>query len=224
VDLDSKLERLKIIHHGVLPPELEHGIAPFLQSKYFPSVLDAPCGHANLLEDIRAQLGGQKSYLVGLDKYINDSELSFNYDLDKPLPDVDHIFDLVVSSYGVRYLKDPVSFINESLRVLKPGGFLIMNGVSALKLNIGNDSYRDEVIFFSEYLGEDTDKIKIYTYNRDEDWVILQSIDPNYRLEFELQNVYSTIMGGTNIDIRSAAHFVYKRKDSSTRQEGLCGE
>jgi len=56
-------------------------------------------------------------------------------DLNKPLPYEENAFDLVTSIQNIEHLVDTDSYLDEIFRVLKPGGYLMMNTVNLAALH-----------------------------------------------------------------------------------------
>lgn len=209
--LEGKIGRLRAKNRE-FPKELVNGVVGFLEKRKKPTVLDAPCGKGQLLIDLEAELG-DRVRLLGFDKYPEEeTKIIREVDLDNVLPLDDHSVDLLVSMYGTRYLQNPLNFLNEALRVTKKGGLIIANGINSMKLDIGKNGESDDVRFFSEWLGEDKRRVHIFEFPSDGDWVAIRVVDPNFRFNLEMVSSYSIITGTGDIDIRSGARFVYKRK------------
>lgn len=213
-ELESELKILRTRDRN-FPQELEGGIVDFLRKQVNPVVLDAPCGTGKLLDEIGTELGGEVK-LIGVDKFGGDHDFVEMADLDSGIPAADHEADLLISMYGIRYLKDPLSFTNEALRVVRKGGYIIMNGIRAMRLRFENNGQVDEVRFFTDHLEEDPERIKIYKFRNVGDWVIIQIIDPDFRFDFKMVDSYSIFVGSQEVDVRRGARFVYER--SQTKQ------
>ncbi len=91
-------------------------------------ILDAGCGNGWL-----ASLYGVRHTVVGID--LADANLSriqglgilaVKYNLDAPLPFADGVFDTVVCSEILEHIFSPDQLLREILRVLKPGGRVIL--------------------------------------------------------------------------------------------------
>ncbi len=96
-------------------------------------VLDVACG-TGIVARTAAERVGTSGAVVGLD--INDGMLAVarqkNARIDwrqgraEAMPFDDHIFDVVVSQFGLMFFENRVEAIREMMRVLKPGGRLVV--------------------------------------------------------------------------------------------------
>lgn len=93
------------------------------------AVVDLGCGKGQTLAALAARLD-ETSRLVGVDA--KESELVTAHaelvvaNLDEPLPFPDDSFDAAVSQNVIECLRDPQAFLAEVVRVLKPGGHLLL--------------------------------------------------------------------------------------------------
>ena len=108
------------------------------------TVLDVGCGAGNMLDIARKQM--QERVFAGID--ISDTSVSTclskglnvnQYD-GKTIPADDDSFSVVGSLNVLEHTDDPENFLNEKLRVLKPGGNLIIACPNFLSIT---NSYHD---------------------------------------------------------------------------------
>ncbi len=97
--------------------------------------LDAPCGAGALATALRG-IGYQ---VTGVDVAVHaDQQLpSANFtqaDLNRGVPFPDAHFDLVLSVEGIEHLESPAAFVRELVRVLRPGGQLILSTPNVLNV------------------------------------------------------------------------------------------
>jgi len=106
-----------------------------LAGRLFQDVLDLGCGQGQLLASASASF----ARYTGLD--ISEYQLAAvpedlrartdvtlrQADLDAPLPFGAAAFDLCVSLSTIEYVRDPMAFVGEAARVLRPGGTLLLH-------------------------------------------------------------------------------------------------
>lgn len=86
-------------------------------------ILDAGCGKKDFLNAFE----NQNFLCFGVDLYNNGDNLIYecNFEIDK-LPFKDNSFDIVFSKSVLEHLHDPINYLTEIKRVLKPNGRLIL--------------------------------------------------------------------------------------------------
>lgn len=57
----------------------------------------------------------------------NNTNVDFYLDISKPLPFESESFDTILSSDVLEHIYNPIDALNEMVRILKPGGFLLVN-------------------------------------------------------------------------------------------------
>jgi len=200
------------------PPELENGIAAYLASREDSAVLDIGAGEGNFSVEL-----SEVSHAFALDLYPPQRTKRtkgvswIQADLDQPhIPARSESFDLTVAQYVTKYVEDPIKLLNEVIRVTRPNGFIILNGIKSFHLAVKYGDLTDEEHFFQDKLKIPTDKLVVLV-NRFlfPDWVIVKVLDPSYQLDVTLDNSRSTTI--VNVEkpwkekIGDAAHFVYKK-------------
>lgn len=95
-----------------------------LNPKETDSILDLGCG----VGDYTKALGEYTKHVIGIDLSVSEAEKKYPtinfraHDLNTPLPFEDDSFDMLVSINLIEHLQDEKRFLNECIRVLKPGG------------------------------------------------------------------------------------------------------
>lgn|SRR3989338_2733315 len=138
-DLDSdQSKRLDHRLYSILLPFAKtnkDSACELIGTSHFDNVLDLGCGYCEIGERKIDQFSRYTAvdistyqYSKIAEKLKNNSRFSFvQHDLNQPPPFVNESFDLVVSLSVIQYLFDPIAFIREINRVLKPRGTLILN-------------------------------------------------------------------------------------------------
>lgn len=104
-------------------------------------VLDLPAGNG-LLADALRDMGHEVEC-----GDINRERPDYRYvDMSQPLPFADGAFDSALCLEGVEHLIDPVLFISELSRVIRPGGFIVLSTP-----NVMNFYSRLQVLFTGSY-------------------------------------------------------------------------
>lgn len=85
-------------------------------------VLDLGCG----LQPYRALLGPQVTHYVGIDRQHALARPTVVGNIEEPLPFADASFDAVLSTQVLEHVPAPRAVLAETVRVLKPGGRLIL--------------------------------------------------------------------------------------------------
>ena len=129
--VSSVLSRLSVsdLKERLYRSDMQPGnqFAAFVRSYVRPEfrVLDAGCGHGSGL-----RLRGQCAHVVGYDV---DDDVFLNPEIDTPIKgDLQNLdlpsetFDLVVCSWLVEHLSDPLECFQQFARVLKPNGVLLL--------------------------------------------------------------------------------------------------
>jgi SAM-dependent methyltransferase len=126
-------------------------------------------------------------------------------DLTDAIPLGGEVADLSLSLYVIRYLNDPVAHINELIRVTKSGGFVIVNGISAIRFERHGEEYR----YFTDW-NDKTDSARATLYAND-DWLIIKVDDPTFQLEGFLipEHSYTIVNNSVPKEIMDKAYFVY---------------
>ncbi len=190
------------------PSELEDGLIKYLQNIASPVCIDCGSGAGNVSKGITDAIPGAR--VVSFDLHPQKSErervLQVRSDLIDSMPAATAVSDLSIAQYLIRYLDDPLRLINELIRATKEGGFVIVNGISKMKIDKGGEAFS----FFTDWNDNfDTAKAKIYVKD---DWVIIQVLDQSFRLVGEIDEKQSyTIKDNPDpAEIMDKAHFVYK--------------
>lgn len=111
---------------------VNHPAFPYFktQAKHAPKILDAGCGEGtrlHLLAPSGARACGldinRQAINLARKQYPRHEYIVYNGG-HFPLPDTS--FDLVYSTYVLEHTKDPKMFIDEMVRVLRPGGTLVL--------------------------------------------------------------------------------------------------
>ncbi|HEX8524503.1 MAG TPA: class I SAM-dependent methyltransferase, partial [Tepidisphaeraceae bacterium] len=98
------------------------------------SFLELSCGDGNIINDLRkegARVRGttfrsQEEDYIRTQPYPEGLQVDGGIDLNKPLPYPDASFDVVFSTEVIEHVESHRTFISESARVLKPGGYIVM--------------------------------------------------------------------------------------------------
>ena len=102
-----------------------------LARKYIPAnsrILDLGCGFTgSFLKKIENNISHGVGVDVSVSKELNSPKLELiEHDLNDPLPFSDDNFDIVTSLANLEHLNKPDQYLNETYRVLKPGGKLLL--------------------------------------------------------------------------------------------------
>lgn len=99
-------------------------------------ILDAGTGQGAFVDLLQENLGGFEA-ILGIDtstnavegarKNFSDPRISFEVMDAAKLEFPDESFDMVCLSNSLHHLKDPESILHEMYRVLKPGGYFVLN-------------------------------------------------------------------------------------------------
>lgn len=103
--------------------------------------LDAPCGHggiSKLLKDLGYSV--EALDITTPESGATDVNIII-HDLNNPLHYPDSHFDVCISIEGIEHLERPADFFHELIRVLKPGGSLILSTPNP-------DSFRSRLRYF----------------------------------------------------------------------------
>lgn len=135
-----------------------HKVTQIAQIKQGDHVLDVACG-TGILARVAYQQVGETGSVTGLD--VNAGMLSVakrkNADIDwqlgnvESMPFEDDTFDVIVSQYGMMFFENKKTAVNEMVRVLKPGGKLIVAVWDTLENTPG---YASMVQLIDELFGE----------------------------------------------------------------------
>jgi SAM-dependent methyltransferase len=98
-----------------------------------PTVLDVGCGDGGFLDDLARHVGDPRVRWVGVDysKHQLEKAAALPYefewcDLDEGIPLPDESVDLVHAAEVIEHLVDPDRLVEESARVLRPGGYILI--------------------------------------------------------------------------------------------------
>jgi len=139
-------------------------------------ILDVACGVGQFIEILQDSL---KSWdeIFGLDvdnRYLNEGRQKFSGDQYRfikgdshHIPFPDNIFDLVSISKGLHHINTPELTLQEMKRVLKPGGYLVINEMYSDGLTESQNSQK-----MYHHLRVELDKIlgidHLYTFQKNE--------------------------------------------------------
>ena len=124
---------------------------PFITGK---KVLDVGCG----LAYGTALMAQSASTITGVDydsqtveddskRYNSISNLDFRHSLIPPLPFADQVYDVITAFQFIEHIEPRKEFIQECLRVLKPGGSLLLTTPNAKKSLARNPFHIHEYTF-----------------------------------------------------------------------------
>jgi 2-polyprenyl-3-methyl-5-hydroxy-6-metoxy-1,4-benzoquinol methylase len=153
-----------------LPPKLAEKLAYWFafsgqELRAGADALDAGCGAGTLAKFLT--LRGQR--VVGVDAFAVPVTLATGIvpearflvaDLNEPLPFADESFDLVLSYEVIEHLTRPEVFAKEALRVLRPGGAVVLKTPNRLDFYrmadplLGRTWYADEDHTHVRYFGQ----------------------------------------------------------------------
>ncbi|MBI3306660.1 MAG: class I SAM-dependent methyltransferase [Candidatus Omnitrophica bacterium] len=113
-------------------------ICEMLGSEKFENVLELGCGRGDIVRQKHDLFGRYTGLDLSSYQFLQIPEFlktknnfAFrDYDLDMPLDYASDSFDLILSASTIEYLFDPIAFIQEIYRVLKPGGTSILHTVN----------------------------------------------------------------------------------------------
>lgn len=158
-----KLEKAASSYHELMVPALfeQYGYLIIDEAKIEPTdrVLDIACGTGVVARIAASRLNGGDR-VVGLDmnpgmlavaeKYSPDIE--WQQGTAEELAWEDQFFDVVLSQFGLMFFEDRPLALREMLRVLKPGGRMVVSVFNSLE-NIA--PYKIMVDIFSQIVGEE---------------------------------------------------------------------
>tara|TARA_Y100000589_G_C27141665_1_gene624975 strand:+ start:16 stop:864 length:849 start_codon:yes stop_codon:yes gene_type:complete len=125
-------------------------------------ILDIGCGNKPFLD-----LFNKNDSYLGID-FSKDSKADIFQDLSEKFPFENNKFDLIIISECLEHLKDPISVINESKRVLNQNGYIFISTPFCLNIH-GRpyDYFRYTEYFYSDLLvgNLDIELIKIFKSN-----------------------------------------------------------
>jgi SAM-dependent methyltransferase len=193
-----------------------------LKEKEGLKILDLCSGESNLSRDMQ----GNGVIVVSADYHKSKNEMPENFvqlDANSSLPFASQSFNYCQCIYGLRYLENPLETINELIRVTKPGGHVLVNGVAAMK---SLDHKNQEVPFFCRQTSAmQNNELEIYSGDRFgySDTILIRVNDPSFRFRFTLNEEGSQTVknskdmkayipgysGGTVRDIRDLVNFIY---------------
>lgn len=130
----ADIETLKVMHLEHDSNWLREGRALRLVERYVPekekrSILDCGASNGALLQELR-QAGYIHLYASDFENFLRDSSVAefrkadFNFE---PLPFEDNSLDAITCFETIEHLENPMHFVREVARVLKPGGILIFS-------------------------------------------------------------------------------------------------
>jgi ubiquinone/menaquinone biosynthesis C-methylase UbiE len=120
--------------------QLEDWLARRIDVRTGGRLLDVACGNGNFFPIYASRLGS-RGLIVGFD--VSDSLLAaaqrragqlevaalvFKWDFDSRFPLLDHDFDCTVCLFAAYYVKDAQAWVDEAIRVTRPGGQILVLG------------------------------------------------------------------------------------------------
>ncbi len=102
-------------------------------------ILDTGAGHCHLTTKMAKSVGATETHAIDIDTY-GDVYKQYNIrftkgDLNPPLQYPPNYFDLVTSIHTIEHLVDTDRHLDEIFRVLKPGGYLLIETVNLAALH-----------------------------------------------------------------------------------------
>lgn len=118
-----------------MQPEIKEAVFEFFAASQPGSVLDFPCGNGWL----GAFLAGSSWDYHGADLYCEPEAANHvaqfrNADLQKPFPYADGQFDYLACLEGLEHIENYHHVLREAVRVLKPGGTLLVSTPNPLNI------------------------------------------------------------------------------------------
>jgi len=139
-ETDARLAVRIRAHREFTNVQLEDWLADRLATPVGGRLLDVGCGDGNLF-GVSAARVGPKGLIVGFDvsdsllaagreraRGLDAAALVFKGDFNQPFPLLDDDFDTTLSAYAAYYAADAGAFIDEVLRVTRPGGQVVLIG------------------------------------------------------------------------------------------------
>ncbi len=208
-DLEFKLAGL--CQHGMdiigeelrgFPEELKGGVIEFLKSRSNPLVIDCGAGAGNVGQELSSV-----ARCINIDLFPNAKEkvATIQGDLNDSIPVSREVADLSLSLYVMRYLENPLEHLNDLIRITKQGGFVVINGISAIRFERNGEEYR----YFTDW-NDKTDNARATLWAKD-DWLIIKVNDPTFQFDGVLipEHSYTIKNNSEPKEIIDRAHFVY---------------
>jgi ubiquinone/menaquinone biosynthesis C-methylase UbiE len=175
-------------------------------------ILDVACGEGQFIEILRTHLRSWE-HITGLDveqKYLlqaagkfQGDRYSFMHGSSLKMPFEDSSFDLVSLSNGLHHVGDPDAALGEMQRVLKRGGYMVINEMYSNRLTesqISHRLYHHMHVEVDEILGIN----HFFTFRREEILRFIRRLNLSGQCIYEYQEDQDDPMNAERIEEQSA--------------------